>query len=63
LFKRVTLHLPQEKSLVIEASGNSQDAVYVRSASLNGRSLSDHAVDHADLMRGGVLRFTMATGT
>jgi predicted alpha-1,2-mannosidase len=63
LFKRITLRLPHRKSLVIEASGNIQDAVYVRSASLNGQSLSGHTVEHAALMGGGVLRFTMATST
>jgi predicted alpha-1,2-mannosidase len=63
LFKRATLRLPNDKSLVIEASGNSRDAVYVRSASLNEELLSGHTVEHAELMRGGVLRFSMATST
>jgi putative alpha-1,2-mannosidase len=55
------LRLPQAKTLVIEASGNGPDAVYVRSVSVNGQPLSSHTVDHAELMRGGVLRFSMAT--
>ena len=61
LFARATLRLPQAKTLVIEASGNGPDAVYVRSVSVNGQPLSSHTVDHAELMRGGVLRFSMAT--
>lgn len=61
LFARATLRLPTGKRLVIEAPGNGPDAVYVRSASLNGQPLAGRTVEHAELMRGGVLRFSMAT--
>jgi predicted alpha-1,2-mannosidase len=63
LFSRATLRLPKETTLVIEASGNSPDAVYVHSVSLNGQPITAHTVGHAALMRGGTLHFSMATST
>ena len=60
LFARATLHLADRKTFIIEASGNSPEAVFVRSVSLNGRSHASTGISHAELMQGGSLRFEMA---
>jgi putative alpha-1,2-mannosidase len=61
LFSSAIVRLPKDTTLVIEASGNGPDAVYVHSVSLNGRPRTSLTLEHAELMRGGTLRFNMAT--
>ncbi len=60
LFKRATLHLPGNKTFVIEAPGNSSSAVFVQSVQLNGRPHAGVTLEHASLVQGGTLRFEMA---
>jgi predicted alpha-1,2-mannosidase len=60
LFERATIALPAGKRLVIEAPGNRADTPYVRSVTRNGRPWTKTWISHADLMRGGTLRFTMS---
>ena len=61
-FLRVVIHLdPQHygaRDLVIEAEGP-KDAVYIQSASLNGKPLTMPRIDHALLTRGGTLRYVL----
>lgn len=59
LFSRAVIHLPAHKTLTIEAPGNSAHAVLVRNVSLNGQTLTGPTLDHAALMEGGTLHFTM----
>ena len=60
LFRRATLTFEDGRRLAIEAPGNSPSAVYIRSASLNGRSLGGNFLDHNAITSGGTLRFEMS---
>lgn len=59
LFKKMTLDLPQGKTLIIEAINNSPKNVYVQAVSLNGREVKGPYLNHADIAAGGTLRFVM----
>jgi len=61
LFSRAIVRLGGNKTLTIEAPGNSEQTVYVRNLSLNGQALSGPTVDHKTLMQGGTMRFAMAS--
>ena len=61
LFPRATVQMPNGKTLVVEASGNTPETVYVRSVSFNGRSQSGPTIAHAELSAGGTLRFEMSS--
>lgn len=60
LFSRATIHLSGNKTFIVEAAGNRPEAVFVRSVSLNGQPQSGQTLEHADVMKGGVMRFNMA---
>lgn len=60
LFPRATLHLPNQKRLIVEANGNTPKTVFVREASLNGVAIASHTLTHADLLQGGTLHFKMS---
>lgn len=60
LFDRVTLHLPNGKTLHIEAKGNTPEAAYVHATSWNGVPYSRLYFNHADLIQGGVLSFDLS---
>jgi putative alpha-1,2-mannosidase len=51
--------LPGGKVLEIRADGLSDRNIYIRSATLNGKKISRPFLDHADLMGGGTIVFTM----
>ena len=61
LFKRATIHLPNGERFVVDAPDNSEEAVYVRSKSLNGRPLDRLFLSHGEVAAGGTLRFEMAS--
>ncbi|WP_348266286.1 GH92 family glycosyl hydrolase [Edaphobacter paludis] len=63
LFTRATIHLSGNKTFVVEAAGNSPEAVFVRSVSLNGQPHSGQTLEHATIMKGGAVRFNMVTST
>ena len=60
VFKRVTIHLPNGKDFVIDAPGNSEENIYISSASLNGRPLERTYIDHSDILSGGTLTLNMS---
>ena len=60
VFKRVTIHLPNGKDFVIDAPGNSEENIYISSASLNGRPLEGTYIDHSDILSGGTLTLNMS---
>ena len=60
VFKRVTIHLPNGKDFVIDAPGNSEENIYISSASLNGRHLERTYIDHSDILSGGTLTLNMS---
>lgn len=55
VFPRLGLTLPGGGVFTIEARGVSAEAIYVQSATLNGRRLDVAALRHADLVPGGSL--------
>jgi|GEM_PF-17627 len=61
VFPKVTLTLENGKKFVIEAVGNNKKNVYIRRATLNGVSYTHNWISHADIVRGGVLRFEMSS--
>ena len=44
---------------VIEADGNSQQNVYIQSATLNGKPLDKNYITYKDIADGGVMRLVM----
>ena len=59
LFKQVVLHLSNGKEFTIVAENNSADHLYIQSMSLNGAPLEKMWISHSDIIKGGVMRFTM----
>lgn len=60
LFKKATITMEDGNKFVIEADNNSQENVYIQSATLNGRVLDKNYIHYDDLADGGVLRFEMS---
>jgi putative alpha-1,2-mannosidase len=59
LFDRVVLHLPGEKSTVIEARNQSPKGFYVSNVLVDGKPFDSTTLRHGDLMRGIRLAFQM----
>lgn len=59
LFRKVTIDLPDGKSLVIETINNSKENKYVQSLKFNGKEVSDSWLPRSELAGGGHLIFTM----
>jgi len=59
VFETVKLHLPNDKTFVIEAEGNGKDAYYIQKASLNGTSFDRNYIEHDEILDGGTLKFEM----
>ncbi len=60
LFKKATLILENGRKMIIEASGNCRDNVYVKDINLNGRRLKRNFIRHDELLEGGKLVFMMS---
>lgn len=60
LFKKMTLHLENGKSFIINAPDNSKENVYIREARLNGKEYTRNYLQHEDIMNGGLLEFKMS---
>ena len=61
LFPRSVVHVPGGVTFTIEAQGNTPDAVFVRRTSLDGNEILGGVIEHAAIVRGGTLRFEMAS--
>ncbi len=59
LFKKVTLHLENEKKFVILARGNSPKTPYVESVELNGVPWTKNFLRYETIQKGGEVVFTM----
>jgi len=59
LVERAELALPGGRTLEIEARDNGPDRIYVQSVSWRGQPHTRSWIDHASLMQGGRLVFTM----
>jgi len=57
--EKVILRLPDNKTFTVEAKGLSKENKYVKSIELNGKPVTGLSVNHADIMNGGTLIFTM----
>jgi predicted alpha-1,2-mannosidase len=54
-FDKMTLHLPQHKTLTIKAPGISADNRYIGSMTFNGKTYDKNYLEHAALLRGGTI--------
>ena len=61
LFPEVRFRLENGKTFVVRADGVSDKAVYVQSATLNGKPYLKSYLEHRDLMAGGELVFRMGS--
>ena len=59
LFDRLTIHLENRKTFTVEAARRQPGDIYVQSATLNGQPLDRPWIAHAEIVRGGVLRFVL----
>lgn len=59
---KATVALPNGKTLTITAKGLSEKNIYVKSVTLNGKSLKGMFLSHSQLMEGGNLEFGMSAG-
>ena len=59
LFRRATVDLPNDRTLVVEAENNSPENVYVQRVELNGQTLQRLFLTHEEIAAGGTLRFVM----
>ena len=59
LFPETRFKLENGKTFVVKAEGVSERNVYIQSATLNGKPYAKSYLEHADLMAGGELVFTM----
>lgn len=60
LFKKITLHLPQNKTFIIEAPKNSETNFYIKSAKLNKKKFTHNYLTHKEIMQGGLLKLKMS---
>jgi len=61
LFKKITVSLPNKQKLVISSPTNSAASPYVQSVNFNGKQHTKNWVSHTDLLKGGVLEFSMGS--
>ena len=59
VFSRSEIQLPEGKSFVVQAKGNSLKNKYIQSARLNGKPYDRAFISHADIMKGGILELEM----
>lgn len=59
LFDKVTMHLENGKTFVIQAEENKANNVYIQSAQLNGNTYEKTFITHEAIQGGGVLQFEM----
>lgn len=60
LFKKVTVTMEDGRKFVIEAEGNSKDAVYIQEAVLNGKPHTRNYLTYKEIVDGGVFRLKMS---
>jgi predicted alpha-1,2-mannosidase len=59
LFDEATINLPGGSKFTVKASGNTRDNVYIQSVKLNGLPYERSYITHEDIVKGGVIEFTM----
>jgi len=58
-FTKITYHLENGNDFVISAPGNSEENIYVQSATLNGSDYTKNYFTHADIVNGSTLVLNM----
>lgn len=58
IFSKAVIRLPNDTTLTITAN-DPQKNMYIRSVELNGKPIEQNFVDFNELMKGGVLKFTL----
>lgn len=61
LFDEVTMQVGPDRFFTIKASGNSPEAIYIQSATLNGKKYTKSYVDFSDIAKGGMLEIRMGS--
>lgn len=61
MFKKITLNLENGKKFTIDAAANSPENVYIKSATLNGKTYTANFIRHSDLVNGGTLKLEMTS--
>lgn len=59
LLDRAEIALPHGKKFIIETENNSAENIYIQSVVLNGKKYPYSYIKHADIMKGGTLKFVM----
>jgi putative alpha-1,2-mannosidase len=59
VFKKAVLTFENGKKLLIEASGNSRENIYIGEIRLNGKPVGRNFITHEELQAGGKLTFKM----
>lgn len=59
LFDRATIRLESGKTFTVEAARSAPGAIYVQSATLNGKALDRAWIRHSEITGGGTLRFVL----
>jgi predicted alpha-1,2-mannosidase len=59
VFNKITITLEDGKKFVITANNNSNENVYIQSATLNGKEHSKNWLRYSDIVNGGTLNFEM----
>jgi predicted alpha-1,2-mannosidase len=61
LFKKITLHLENGNTFVVNAPNNTPATRYIQKATLNGKVYTKNFITHEDLLRGGKFDLLMST--
>lgn len=59
MFEKITVKLENGKTMILNAPGSSAEKPYIQSVTLNGKIYHDHWLSHSQMMKGGVIHFTM----
>ncbi|RXQ96253.1 glycoside hydrolase family 92 protein [Ancylomarina salipaludis] len=60
IFDKVTLHLDNDKTFIINAKNNGKKQPYIKSAHLNGKEWSRTILSHSEITKGGELILNMS---
>ncbi len=63
LFKKVTMKMSNNKTLIISAPNASPENIYVKSVTINGKKLKNSWFNHKDIQNGGSVVFDMTSKT
>ncbi|MBT3209736.1 MAG: glycoside hydrolase family 92 protein [Bacteroidetes bacterium] len=60
LIRKATIHLDNGKTLIIKANNQSEENVFIKSVSVNGKVLENSFLSHQDIINGGEIVFEMS---